>query len=85
MLQPSGLAKSKNSKLKSPLQHLKSAREQLTDLISSPTTSPVAAVASKTSDVAPNAPTVGEAVAPISTSFSGRVIRRPTLYKDTRR
>jgi hypothetical protein len=56
-----------------------------TDLLSSPTTSPVAAAASKTSDVAPNAPTVGEAVAPISTSSSGRVIRRPTLYKDTRR
>ncbi len=55
-----------------------------TNLISSPTTSPVAAAASKTSDVAPNAPTAGEAVAPISTS-SGRVVRRPTLYKDTRR
>jgi hypothetical protein len=47
-------------------------------LISSPTTSPVAAAASKTSDVAPNAPTAGEAVAPISTSSSGRVRRRPT-------
>jgi hypothetical protein len=28
---------------------------------------------------------VGEVVAPISTSSSGRVIRRPSLYKDTRR
>ena len=97
--------RARNSKLKTPFLHLKSARKRLlsftgngcysvlktssssrapTNLISSPTTSPVAAAASKTSDVAPNAPTAGEAVAPISTS-SGRVIRRPTLYKDTRR
>jgi hypothetical protein len=53
-------------------------------LISSETTSPIA-VASMTSDVALNAPTAGEAVAPISTSSSGRVLRRPTHYKDTRR
>jgi hypothetical protein len=52
-------------------------------LISSETTFPIAAV-SMTSDVTPNAPTAGEAVAPISTS-SGRVLRRPTHYKDTRR
>jgi hypothetical protein len=97
--------RAKNSKLKSPLQHLKSARERLfsftgngrysvlktssssrapTTLISSETTSPIAA-ASMTSDVALNAPTAGEAVAPISTSSSGRVLRRPTHYKDTRR
>ncbi len=50
--------------------------------LSSPeTTFPVAA----TSNVAPNAPTVGEVVAPISTSSSGRVIRRPNHFKDTRR
>jgi hypothetical protein len=49
-----------------------------------PTTSPIADT-SKTSDVAPNAPTEGEEVAPISTSSSGRVLRRPTHYKDTRR
>ena len=55
-----------------------------TTLISPETTSPIA-VTSKTSDVAPNAPTTGEAVAPISTSSSGRVVRRPTHYKDTRR
>ncbi len=54
-----------------------------TTLISSETTFPIAAV-SMTSDVTPNAPTAGEAVAPISTS-SGRVLRRPTHYKDTRR
>ncbi len=56
-----------------------------TTLISSETTFPMAA-ASMTSDVAPNAPTAGEAsaVAPISTS-SGRVIRRPTFYRDSRR
>ena len=51
-----------------------------TTLISSETTFPIAA-ASMTSDVAPNAPTAGEAVAPISTSSSGRVLRRPTHYK----
>jgi hypothetical protein len=34
---------------------------------------------------APNAPTAGGAVAPISTSSSRRVLRRPTHYKDTRR
>ena len=78
-------------------QQLKSARERLftftgngrhsvlkTSASSSsdrPTTSPVAA-ASETSDVDPDAPT---AVAPIVTSTSGRVIRRPALYKDTRR
>jgi hypothetical protein len=50
-------------------------------LISPETTFPVAA----TSNVVPNAPTAGEAVAPISTSSSGRVLRRPTHYKDTRR
>jgi hypothetical protein len=55
-----------------------------TTLISSETTSPIAA-ASMTSDVALNAPTAGESVAPISTSSSGRVLRRPTHYKDTRR
>jgi hypothetical protein len=38
---------------------------------------------SMTSDVV-NTPTVGEAVAPISTS-SGRTIRRPTFYRDSRR
>ena len=88
----------KNSKLKSPLQHLKSAREWLFSFTGTgrysvlktssssrvPTTSPIAAT-SETSDVAPNAPTAGEAVAPISTSSSGRVLRRPTHYKDTRR
>jgi hypothetical protein len=51
-----------------------------TTLISSETTFPIAA-ASMTSDVAPNAPTAGEAFAPISTSSSGRVLRRPTHYK----
>jgi hypothetical protein len=91
--------RAKNSKLKSSLQHLKSARERLSSftgngrysvlkasnsLPSSATTSPIAA-ASKTSDVASNAPTAGVAVAPISTSSSGRVIRRPNHYKDTRR
>ncbi len=54
-----------------------------THLISSETTIPIAA-ASMTSDVAPNSPTTGDAVAPISTSSSGRVIRRPNHYKDTR-
>jgi hypothetical protein len=55
-----------------------------TTLISSETTFPIAA-ASMTSDVVPNTPTAGEVVTPISTSSSGRVLRRPTLYKDTRR
>ncbi len=55
-----------------------------TSLTSPETTFPIA-VTSKTFDVAPNAPTVGEAFAPISTSSSGRVLRRPTHYKDTRR
>jgi hypothetical protein len=55
-----------------------------TTLISSETTFPITA-ASMTSDVAPNAPTEGKTVAPISTSSSGRVLRRPTHYKDTRR
>ena len=49
-----------------------------------PTTSPIVA-SSETSDVATAAPTAGEEVAPIVTSTSGRVIRRPALYKDTRR
>jgi hypothetical protein len=49
-----------------------------------PTTSPIT-VTSQTSDVAPHAPTEGEEVTPISTSSSGRVLRRPTHYKDTRR
>jgi hypothetical protein len=40
---------------------------------------------SETSDVAPNASTAGDAVAPIVTSTSGRVLRRPNLYKDSRR
>jgi hypothetical protein len=79
-------------------QQLKSARERLVTFTGNgrysvlqtssssdvSTTSPLAA-ASETSDVAPNAPTEGEAVAPISTSSSGRVLRRPTHYKDTRR
>jgi hypothetical protein len=55
-----------------------------TTLISSETIFPIAAEL-MTSDVAPNAPTAGEAVAAISTSSSGRVVRRPTHYKDTRR
>jgi hypothetical protein len=55
-----------------------------TTLISSETTFPIA-TPSMTSDVAPNAPTAGEVVDPISTSSSGRVLRRPTHYKDTRR
>jgi hypothetical protein len=90
--------RAKNSKHKLPLQHLKSARERLSSftgngrysvlktsnsLPSLATTSPIAA-ASKTSDVVSNAPTAGVAVAPISTSSSGRVIRRPNHYKDTR-
>ena len=76
-------------------QQLKSARERLVTFTGNgrysvlqtssssdvSTTSPLAA-ASETSVVAPNAPTAGEAVAPISTSSSGRVIRRPTLYRD---
>ena len=79
-------------------QQLKSARERLSTFTGTgrysvlktsasslaPTTSPIAA-ASETSDVAPNAPTAGEAVAPIVTSTSGRVLRRPVLYKDSRR
>ncbi len=89
--------RSKNSNLKSPLDHLKSAREWLFSFTGNgrysvlktssssraPTTSPIA-VTSQTSDVAPNVPKTGEAVAPISTS-SGRILRRPTHYKDTRR
>ena len=89
----------KNSKLPSLAKNLRSAHACLSsftghdrysvlkasnNLPSSATTSPIAA-ASKTSDVAPNAPTAGFAVAPISTSSSGRVLRRPTHYKDTRR
>jgi hypothetical protein len=80
------------------VQQLKSARERLVTFTGNgrysvlqtssssdvSTTSPLVA-ASKTSDVAPNAPTAGEAVTPISTSSSGRVLRRPTHYKDTRR
>ena len=79
-------------------QQLKSARERLFSFTGNgrysvlktsasshvPTTSPIAA-ASKTSDVAPVAPAAAEAVAPILTSSSGRVLRRPNLYKDTRR
>ncbi len=90
--------RAKNSKLKSPLQHLKSVRERLFSFTGNglysvlktssssrvPTTSPIA-VTSQTSDVAPHAPTEGEEVAPIFTSSSGRVLRRPTHYKDTRR
>ncbi len=52
-------------------------------LISSPTTS--IDKVSKTSNVTPDTPTAGEEVVPISTSSSGRVIRRPSLYKNTRR
>ncbi len=55
-----------------------------TTLTPSETTFPIVA-ASMTFDVAPHAPTAGEAVAPISTSSFGRVLRRPTHYKDTRR
>jgi hypothetical protein len=92
--------RAKNSKIKMYAQQLTTARKRLlsftgngrysvlksssTTLISSETTFPIAA-ASMTSDVAPNAPTAGEAVAPISTSSSGRVLRRPTHYKDTTR
>jgi hypothetical protein len=86
----------KNSKLPSLDQNLRLAREYLSSftghgrysvlkdsntLPSSATNSPIAAT-SKTSDVAPIAPTAGDAVAPISTSSSGRVLRRPTHYKD---
>jgi hypothetical protein len=68
-----------NHKLKSSSQHLKSARERLlsftgdgrysvlkvsNNLSSSATTSPIAAT-SKTSDVAPNTPTVGVSVTPL--------------------
>jgi hypothetical protein len=89
----------KNSKLPSLANSLRSAHACLSSftgngrysvlktsnsLPSLATTSPIAA-ASKTSDVASNAPTAGVAVAPISTSSSGRVIRRPNHYKDTRR
>jgi hypothetical protein len=71
------------------VQQLKSARERLCTFTGNgrysvfktsatslgPTSSPLAA-ASKTSDVAPDAPTAGEAVvAPIVTSTSGRVLR----------
>jgi hypothetical protein len=87
----------KNSKINMYAQQLISARKQLLSFTGNvrysvrktssssraPTTSPIPAT-SKTSDVAPNAPTAGEAVAPISTS-SGRVLRRPTHNKDTRR
>ena len=80
------------------VQQLKSARERLSTFTGNgrysvfktsatslgPTSSPLAA-ASKTFDVAPDAPTAGEAVAPIVTSTSGRVLRRPVLYKDSRR
>jgi hypothetical protein len=92
--------RAKNSKINMYAQQLVSARKRLlsftgngrysvlksssTTLISSETTFPIAA-ASMTSDVAPNAPTAGEAVAPISTSSSGRVLRRPNHYKDSRR
>ncbi len=88
----------KNSKLPSLAQNLRLARAYLSSFTghgrysvlkdsnsvpSSATNSPIDAT-SKTSDVAPIAPTTGEAVAPISTS-SGRVIRRPTFYRDSRR
>ena len=63
--------RAKNSKIKMYAQQLTSARKRLFAV-------------SMTSDVAPNAPTAGEAVAPISTSSSGRVLRRPNHYKDTR-
>ena len=90
--------RAKNSKINMYAQQLISARKRLLSFTGNgrysvlktssssraPTTSPIAAT-SKTSDVAPNAPTAGEAVAPISTSSSGRVLRRPTHYKDTRR
>ncbi len=88
----------KNSKINMYAQQLISARKRLLSFTGNdrysvlktssssraPTTTPIA-VTSKTSDVAPNAPTSGETVAPISTSSSGRVLRRPTHYKDTRR
>ena len=88
-----------SSKLQSLTRNLQSARARLLSFTGAhglysvlrtpssshgPTTSPIAA-ASKTSDVALNAPTAGEAVAPIVTSTSGRVLRRPVLYKDSRR
>jgi hypothetical protein len=90
--------RAKNSKINMYAQQLISARKRLLSFTGNgrysvlktssssrvPTTSPIA-VTSETSDVAPNAPTAGEAVAPISTSSSGRVLRRPTHYKDTRR
>ena len=73
--------RAKNSKLPSLAKHLRSAHACLSSFTGNgrysvlktsasslePTTSPIAA-ASETSDVAPNAPTAGEAVAPISTS-----------------
>ena len=79
-------------------QQLKSARERLFTFTGNgrysvlktsasshePTTSPIVAV-SETSDVAPDAPTAGEVVVPILTSSSGRVLRRPNRYEDTRR
>ena len=79
-------------------QKLKSARDHLftftgngrysvlktSTSLHEPTTSPITS-ASKTSDTTPDTPTPGGAVAPIVTSSSGRVLRRPTLYKDTRR
>jgi hypothetical protein len=55
------------------------------DNLPSPATTSSIDATSKTSDVAPIAPTVGEEVDPISTSSSGRVLRRPSHYKDTRR
>jgi hypothetical protein len=90
--------RTKNSKINMYARQLTSARKRdrysvlktssssraPTTLISSEATSPIAA-ASMTSDVVLNAPTTGEAVAPISTTSSGRVLRRPTHYKDTRR
>ena len=52
------------------------------DSVSS-TSSPVATT-SETSDVAKNAPSAEIEVAPVVSS-SGRVLRRPVHYKDTRR
>ena len=89
-----------SSKLQSLTRYLQSARARLLSFTGAhgrysvlktsasslePTSSPLAA-ASKTSDVAPDAPTAGEAdVAPIITSTTGRVLRRPVFYKDSRR
>ncbi len=89
----------KNSKLPSLAHNLRSARVYLSSFtghgrysvfkdsnsLPSSTTNSVITATSKTPDVATIAPTVGETVAPISTSSSGRVIRRPTLYRDSRR